>query len=355
MAYLRPHFDPDVFVSYSHGDPRGAGESPLKAWTQALIKRLENQILSLDTEFDDLRVWMDAQIDPTAHLTQDLKTRVGSSGVLIVVMSKRYLASTWCHDELEWFRDQIHWRSGDLGRVFVVRAQPTEVRDWPEFLRDERGHEIPGFWFYDRESGFPCGWPDLHDTDKDFSKELCRLQGALTKRLRELRDRAAKRAESGAAVTLHQAPTGPRRIYLHAGRDAEVARADIGRVLAQDGIVPLTAQPTANESLLGWQHDAGARMEAARRCDALALLRADDNDRFIGDLLDIGVDERDRIAVARGAALPCAVLDRTGSGLPIDVSSFGIQTFDVTQDAWRGEFRQWLDQARIATATAATP
>ena len=23
MAYLAPHFDPDVFVSYSHGDPSG--------------------------------------------------------------------------------------------------------------------------------------------------------------------------------------------------------------------------------------------------------------------------------------------------------------------------------------------
>jgi hypothetical protein len=30
MAYLAPHFDPDVFVSYSHGDPRGRGGSELK-------------------------------------------------------------------------------------------------------------------------------------------------------------------------------------------------------------------------------------------------------------------------------------------------------------------------------------
>jgi hypothetical protein len=30
MAYLEPHFDPDVFVSYSHGDPRGTGDAPLR-------------------------------------------------------------------------------------------------------------------------------------------------------------------------------------------------------------------------------------------------------------------------------------------------------------------------------------
>ena len=55
-------------------------------------------------------------------------------------------------------------------------------------------------------------------------------------------------------------------------------------------------------------------MATAQRCEALALLRPDDGDRFVGDLLDIGVDERARIADARGAPLPCAVLDKTGDG-----------------------------------------
>ena len=73
MAYLEPHFDPDVFVSYSHGDPRGVGDSPLKTWTHALLRKLESQILSLDTEYDELHVWMDEQIDPTAHLTDELR------------------------------------------------------------------------------------------------------------------------------------------------------------------------------------------------------------------------------------------------------------------------------------------
>ena len=73
MAYLSPHFDYDVFVSYSHGDPRGTRDAPLRDWTRALIGKLEAQILSLDTEFDDLNVWMDARIDPTIHLTDELR------------------------------------------------------------------------------------------------------------------------------------------------------------------------------------------------------------------------------------------------------------------------------------------
>ena len=350
MAYLEPHHDPDVFVSYSHGDPRGAGNSPLKTWTHALLRKLESQILSLDTEYDALHVWMDEQIDPTANLTAELRDKVSASGVLIMVMSKRYLASSWCRDELESFVKQIRDRAGEHGRVFVIRAPADGYGRLAGLLREARGNAMPGFSFYDPENGVPWGWPDLRETPRDFIKEMCRLQSVLTKRLRELRDRAERRAQVEAAAKPAMAPpSGARRIYLHAPSDCEPARDDISRVLAQDGIVPLTAQPCAGGGLGGWQRDSGARMEAAKRCEALALLRPDDGDRFVGDLLDIGVDKRARIADARGAPLPCAVLDKTGASLPIDVASFGIEHFDVSRGNWRGEFRQWLNAARPAS------
>jgi hypothetical protein len=350
MAYLDPHFDPDVFVSYSHGDPRGAGDSPLKTWTHALLHKLENQILSLDTEYDALHVWMDEQIDPTANLTGELRDKVSASGVLIIVMSKRYLASSWCRDELEWFRKQIQDRAGEHGRVFVIRAQPTDTAAWPDFLRDERGHAMPGFSFYDPANGLPWGWPDLNDTTRDFVKEMCRLQTALTKRLRELRDRAEKRVQAEVAAKPAAVPSsGSRRIYLHAPADCEPARTDIDRVLKQDGIMPLTARAEVG-GLADWRREAGARMETAKHCEALALLRPDDGERFLGDLFEIGVDERARIADARGAPLPCAVLDKAGSSLPIDISDFGIRRFDLNKETWRGDFRQWLDAARAQAA-----
>jgi hypothetical protein len=340
-------------VSYSHGDPRHAGESPLKTWTQALIRQLESQILSLDTEYDALHVWMDEQIDPTAKLTDELRGKVAAAGVLMIVMSKRYLASSWCRDELDWFRSQIQDRLGEAGRVFVLRAQPTDPAAWPEFLRDERGHAIPGFSFFDPADGVPWGWPDLRETNREFVKEVCRLQTALTKRLREMRDRAEKRAQEQTEVKANGPPqSGPRRVYLHAPPDCEPARNEIGRALSQDGIVALTAHATAGQGLAGWQHESGARMEAVKRCAALALLRPDDPDRFVGDLIDIGVDERARIADARGAPLPCAVLDKTGASLPIDVEPFGIECFDVSRENWRGDFRRWLDSALATRAGA---
>ena len=268
----------------------------------------------------------------------------------MIVMSKRYLASSWCRDEMEWFAKQIQGRAGDPGRVFVIRAQQTDSSAWPAFLRDERGHGLPGFPFHDAD-GFPKGWPDMRDTS-EFTKDLRTLQTALIKRLRELRERAGKRARAEAAPPAPLAQPGPRRIYLHAPAECEPARADIGRALTQDGIVPLSAPRDAGDGLAAWQRNSGARMETAKRCEALALLRGDDADRFIGDLLDIAVDERARIADARGAPMPCAVFDRTGASLPIDVSSFGIERFDVTRENWRGEFRLWLDAERARPAAA---
>jgi hypothetical protein len=351
MSYLAPHFGPDVFVSYSHGDPLGRGKSPLKDWTQALIQRLESEIISLKTEFKALNIFRDGKIDPTAHLTAELRGKVDASGILMIVMSEHYLDSSWCHDELEWFRKQIQDRGAGSGRVFVIRAQETDAARWPEFLRDERGHAMPGFRFYDSESGFPWGWPHLQDPGREFEEEFRRLQTAVVVRLRELRVRAAKR--SGAEAVPAPAPaSGPRRIYLYASPEAEPASADIRLALTGDGIEPLSVKG-GGAGLADWQRSIRVRREAAKRCEALALLRADDSEGFDHDLFDIGVDERELIVKERGAPLPCAVLDKSGKSLPLDVAPFGIAHFDVNRADWRGAFRNWLDAARAHSSGAA--
>jgi len=65
-------------------------------------------------------------------------------------MSKRYLLSPWCRYELEWFREQVHNRANDPGRVFVIHAQPTDETAWPDFLRYERANAKSNFTFFDR-------------------------------------------------------------------------------------------------------------------------------------------------------------------------------------------------------------
>jgi hypothetical protein len=120
----------------------------------------------------------------------------------------------------------------------------------------------------------------------------------------------------------------------------------VQRRLHELGITPLSPVGGGGDALADWVRESKARFEAAKRCDALALVRPESDDNFIGDLLDIGVDERERIQTARGAPLPCAVFDRSGAALPIDVSPYGIKRFDLSQTNWAPEFSAWLDSAR---------
>jgi hypothetical protein len=352
MPFLAPHFDPDVFVSYSHGDPLGS-RAPLREWTQALIRLLRDQLRSLEPDFKQLHLWIDEENDPTAKLTAELRKTVSTTGVLMIVMSKHYLGSSWCQDELEWFRKQIEARPGESGRVFVLRAQETDIALWPDFLRDERGHVMPGFSFYDPENGYPWDYLDLRAPGADFRKQLLGLQIWLVKRLRELRERASKQERDLTVAQTMPQPAGARRVYLHAPPGGESERTAIGRALESDGIVPLTAHVGTGKGLADFQREANARMKTVKRCEALALLRVNDGGSFVGDLLDIGVDERKRVSDARGLLMPCAVLDKTGEHLPIPIAQFGIERFDVNLPDWRGRFREWLDASCGRPADAA--
>lgn len=350
MAFLIPHYEYDVFVSYSHGAQGPESGSPLKDWTLELIDRLEADIQAVDTEFDDLHIWRDEQIDPTIHVSDELRGKVESSGILLIVMSPRYLASTWCKDELEWFGQQVQVREREQGRVFVVRALRTDEGRWPDFLRDTRGHALPGFQFHDKQDSMPYGWRGSGENREAYVRELWRLQTALTRRLRELRANAERRLKPKELSNASAA--AQRRVYLHARPENASVFDEVRRVLVQDGIAPLSTVADPGRDLADWMRESRARIETAKRCDALALVRADNDERFIGDLLEIGVDERERIQSARGAPLPCAVLDRSGEALPIDVSSYGIERFDVAKDDWRGKFHGWLNQAQERPAAA---
>jgi hypothetical protein len=352
MAFLRPYFEYDAFVSYSHG-VRAGDDAPLRDWTLELIRRLETDVRLVDAEFDDLHIWRDEQIDPTIHLTDELRGKVSHSGILMIVMSPRYLSSAWCKDELDWFKQQIENRARDQGRVFVIRALPTLETSWPDFLRDTRGHALPGFQFHDNlDSSMPYGWRGAGTNRDGYVRELGRLQTAIIKRLRELRTNAARR-DNGASPASAAAIAGPRRICLYARPEYAEASDEVKRVLSQDGIPAVNLVADPGRGIADFARESRARIESLKRCDALALLRGDADEHFVDDLFEIGVDERERIEDARGTRLPCAVLDRSGLALPVDLAGFGIERFDLGRDDWRGNFRFWLNQAR--PQSAATP
>jgi hypothetical protein len=131
-------------------------------------------------------------------------------------------------------------------------------------------------------------------------------------------------------------------------------RAEIDSLLQARGECFIVPPPpvTIRSDPAGWTEESRARIAAVRFCDALALLRPSADPAFIGDLLDVGVDERERIRVARGAPLPCAVLDRSGAPLEVDAAQFGIERFELGNPQWPAAFLDWIGRHRAASATA---
>ena len=85
------------------------------------------------------------------------------------------------------------------------------------------------------------------------------------------------------------------------------------------------------------------------RCAGVAAAKCGPGD-FVGDLLDVGVDERERVRVARGAPLPCAVLDRSGAPLEVDAARFGIERFELGNPQWPAAFLAWIGRRAASAA-----
>ncbi|MBV9836150.1 MAG: toll/interleukin-1 receptor domain-containing protein, partial [Alphaproteobacteria bacterium] len=101
MAFLAPTYEHDVFVSYSYGQIPNGPPSRLKKWSLRMVEELTTQLRDLQPELDALKIWMDVDdLDPTEYLDEGLRTAVSRSAILMVLMSPRYLASTWCTKEL---------------------------------------------------------------------------------------------------------------------------------------------------------------------------------------------------------------------------------------------------------------
>ena len=354
VAYLSPHFDYDIFMSYSHGGKPGVGNAPLKRWSQAFIDHLTLDITDTRSmEFGALRIFNDRELDRTTALTEQLKRIVERSALLLIVMSPRYLGSAWCTDEREWFAGQFGDRRKGPGRVFVVRSVSTLHEQWPDFLKDSRGHADLGFQFHAdtaQEGETPYGWPDLMDKSTAFYEALAPLRTTIIARLIELK--AAQAAPSVVPTAAPMAAGARPRLYLHAPPIANNLRPGVTGALRQAGCLVVDPAPDAASAGIGdLLAESQARIRLAQRCDGLTLLRAANDRDFDNALFDIAFDELERINANRPRPLACAVLDQAG-GYQLDpvMASKGVRQFQLTDPAWPAAVAGWVDSARRTAA-----
>lgn len=358
MSYIGEPFSYDLCVSYSHGDVLGAGSSPLKRWSHGFIRQLEAELRSNPKFGRELKIFFDEHdrpeqsIDPLAGLTDQLRKDIGGAALLTVLMSEHYLRSKWCADEREWWCEQQ--RAQGLShdqRVAIARIWPTSS-EWPKWFVDERGHELVGFWFYDREKADfrpqPFEWPEPNDQSAGpFREQLIDLVGWLWRRIDDLRKCMGERRRVQEEVAKLAEPAG-QVLYLHGRTDQAKAWEKANEALAGGGFTVLPGEPDPIEGDARRLQDIRQRrVEALSACDALLLLGTGDGRALDADLVVVGRADRHSARALSNRFLPCGLLDTVGDPIATPqrrnaARTLQVDWIDSRQTEWPGTVQQWL-------------
>lgn len=237
MPYLAK-YQHDVFVSYARGPTPpgfpGNEADRLGKWSRQLIEDLRYEILT-DLGIKDPNrladIWIDAQLSGDQPITHTLKAKVDNAGLLLIVMSDLFLATNWCLEEVEWFRQACERRGESTdGRIFLVHALPTDEGRWPVYLRGARQYR-----FHAGDSARPYGWrnaPAGPEYDDSLKAIVADVIGQM---------RGMEPAEQGASIFLG---------CMHDTLDEE--RDELRRLLTAAGIrvlPPVSDDAVDNESL----------------------------------------------------------------------------------------------------------
>ncbi len=144
-------FDSDVFVSYAHIDDQALVEGQ-KGWISNLHRALEIRLAQLMGK--QPKIWRDAKLQGNDVFSDKLIDRLSRVGLLVSVLSPRYVNSDWCTRELrEFYRVSEGTgglRLGDKIRVFKVVKTQIPVEQHPGELHDVLGYD---FFVVDPETG----------------------------------------------------------------------------------------------------------------------------------------------------------------------------------------------------------
>jgi hypothetical protein len=366
MCFLGEPFQHDLFVSYSHGDFDGSGQSNLKTWSQAFARELEGE-LRQKPKFRELCIFLDQHhrpsegVDPLKPLTSQLKKEIGGAGLLIILMSPHYLLSKWCGDERDWWlASQPNQGLALDGRIVVARIWPTD-EPWPQSLADERGHPLVGFTFYDLKKAElrpqPYEWPDPTGARGRFRDALLDMVGRIWKRLETFKEQLEEERRRKAEVDRLVAESG-RVVYLHARKAHAKMWERAGDALTQNGFVVMPTEPDPVERDPKRAREiTERRVETLSGCDGLLLLGADDGWALDADLVVVGHQDRQLARARSERLLPCAVLDTAGPVIATPrrkatARALDIGWIDTTQSMWTPKVGSWLAEASAAVEHA---
>ncbi len=131
MAYIE-EFEHDVIVSYAHVDnlPDREGD---KGWVEHFEHQLSVRLLKRFGEQVD--VWRDPKLNRAELFDDVIQKVVLNSGIMVSLLTSRYLKSDYCAREIEWFREKTEseargFKVGDHIRIFPVLLYNIPPEDW---------------------------------------------------------------------------------------------------------------------------------------------------------------------------------------------------------------------------------
>ncbi len=143
---------PGIFVSYAHVNDQSLSRGQ-PGWVTTLVRQLAIR-LTMRSGRDSFELWTDHKLRGGEPVTGTIQGQVDAAAVLVVFLSRGYLESEWCLEELRLFHEASARRGQGNARVFVVEFHEV---DRPQVLKDQL--HFP-FWKKDmtgtvRTLGFP--------------------------------------------------------------------------------------------------------------------------------------------------------------------------------------------------------
>lgn len=172
--------DHNIFISYAWVDNEifpGADLGWVSTFVDGLRKHLARE---LGRPEEANRLWVDyEQMRGNQSVTPTILAHLKTSRTLVLILSKGYVASTWCRQELTTFIEKV---GAGSGRIFVVQMSPVELE--PEELCDLVKYS---FYFLDKKNQARTRWfPDKDPTDREYTYQQQTLARDLAVKLREL-------------------------------------------------------------------------------------------------------------------------------------------------------------------------
>src|SRR5262245_18639286 len=144
-------FENDVFVSYAHIDDQALTEGQ-PGWISSLHRALQVRLEQLLGK--EAKIWRDLKLQGNDVFSDRLIDSLPKVGVLVSVLSPRYVKSEWCQRELnEFVKASVKTgglRIADKLRVFKVVKTPIPREQQPTELQATLGYE---FFTTERDSG----------------------------------------------------------------------------------------------------------------------------------------------------------------------------------------------------------